>query len=62
MSSLSGNRFFLFFLLKGLRPDVWKAQDINIGEKNPSNINFASMEIRFVSSIQLNIFSKVWGL
>ena len=48
--------------MKGLRPGVWKAQDINIGEKNPSNINFAIMEIRFVSSIQLNIFSKVWGL
>ena len=36
-------RLDFFFLLKGLRSGVWKTQDINIGGRNPSDINFASI-------------------
>ena len=45
---------FFFFLLKGLRSSVWKTDDINIGGKNPSNMNFASIgnQIHFVDTIK----------
>ena len=34
-------RFDFFLILKGLRPTVWRTQDISIGGRNPSNVNFA---------------------
>ena len=34
-------RFDFFFFLKGIRADSWRTRDINIGGKNPTDINFA---------------------
>ena len=44
----------IFFLLKGLRAGVWKTRDIAIGEKNPTDINFASVgnQVRFLDTIK----------
>ena len=36
-------RFDFFFLMKGLRAGVWRIRDIKIGDKNPTNIYFASI-------------------
>ena len=36
-------RFDFFFLMKGLRAGVWRIRDIKIGDKNPTNINFANI-------------------
>ena len=35
-------RFGFFFLLKGITSGVWRTRHISIGEKNPTNINFAT--------------------
>ena len=47
-------KFDFFFLLKGLRAGTWKTQDINIGGRNPSDINFASIgtQIQFINTIK----------
>ena len=47
-------KFEFLLLLKGLRSGVWKTQDINIGGKNPSNINFANIgnQINFFDTIK----------
>ena len=47
-------KFQFFFLLKGLRSAIWKTQDINIGGKNPSDINFASIgnQIQFIDTLK----------
>ena len=47
-------RFDFFLFLKGLRPSVWKTQDISIGVKNPSNINFAIIrnQVKFIDSVK----------
>ena len=34
-------RFDLFFFLKGIRAGSWRARDISIGGKSPTDINFA---------------------
>ena len=34
-------RFDFFLFLKGLRPSVWETTDINIGRKNPTDVNYA---------------------
>ena len=46
-------KFDFFFLLKGLRSGVWKTKDINMGVKNPSDVNFISIgnQIQFVETI-----------
>ena len=46
--------FDFFFLLKGLRSGVWKTHIINIGGRNTSNINFASIgnQIHFLDTIK----------
>ena len=36
-------RFDFFFLMKELRARVWRIRDIKIGDKNPTNINFANI-------------------
>ena len=43
-----------FFLLKGLRADVWRTKDICIGKKNPTNISFASIgnQVMFYDTIK----------
>ena len=48
-------RFNFFFLLKGLRTDVWRTRDINIGGKNPTNISLASIgnQVTFLDMIKL---------
>ena len=47
-------RFDFFLFLKGLRPSVWETTDINIGEKNPTNINFAIIQsqVRFIDTVK----------
>ena len=44
----------IFFLLKSLRSGVWETHDIDIGRKNPSNINFATTrnQIYFFDTIK----------
>ena len=37
-------KFDLFFLLKNIRLSVWRTKDINIGGKNLTDINFASID------------------
>ena len=34
----------MFFLLKNIRLSVWRTKDINIGGKNLTDINFASID------------------
>lgn len=34
-------RFDFFLFLKGIRPSVWETTGIEIGGKNPADINFA---------------------
>ena len=36
-------RFGFSFFLKGITSGVWRTRDISIGEKNPTNINFATI-------------------
>ena len=40
--------------MKGLRPSVWETTDINIGGKNPANINFSIIQnqIRFIDTVK----------
>ena len=47
-------RFDFFLLLKGLRPSIWETTNINIGEKNPTSINFAIIQnqIRFIDTVK----------
>ena len=47
-------RFDFFLFLKGLRHSVWETTDINIGEKNPTNINFAIIQsqVRFIDTVK----------
>ena len=47
-------RFYFFFLLKGLRAGVWRTRDLNIGGKNPTDINFADSgnQILFLDTIK----------
>ena len=47
-------RFDFFLFLKGLRPSVWETADINIGGKDPTNINFAIIQnqLRFIDTIK----------
>ena len=47
-------RFDFFLFLKVLRPSVWETTDINIGGKNPTNINFAIIknQVRFTDKVK----------
>ena len=47
-------RFDFFLLLKGLQPTVWKTQEINIGGRNPSNVNFAIIrnQVKFIDTVK----------
>ena len=47
-------RFDFFFLLKGLKAGVWKTRDLNIGGKNPTDINFANIgnQVLFLDTIK----------
>ena len=47
-------RFDFFLLLKGLRPSIWETTNINIGEKNPTSINFAIIQnqVRFIDTVK----------
>ena len=54
-------KFDFLFLLKGLRSGVWKTQDINIGGKNPSNINFANTGKQINFFRHNKIFSAKFG-
>ena len=47
-------RFDFFLILKGLRPTVWRTQDISIGGKNPSNVNFAIIrnQVKFIDTVK----------
>ena len=40
--------------LKGLRPSVWETTDIQIGGKNPSDVNFAIIknQVRFIDTVK----------
>ena len=43
-----------FLVLKGLRPTVWRTQDISIGRRNPSNVNFAIIrnQVKFIDTVK----------
>ena len=47
-------RFDFFFFTQGFRPTVWETTDINIGAKNASNLNFATIgnQVRFIDTIK----------
>ena len=47
-------RFDFFLFLKGLRPSVWETTDINIGGKNPTDVNFAIIQnqVRFIDTVK----------
>ena len=47
-------RFDFFFLIKVLRAGVWKTRDITKGGKNPTDINFASIDnqVQFIDTIK----------
>ena len=44
----------MFFLIKGLKANVWKTLDIVIGGKNPIDINFAYIgnQVQFIDTIK----------
>ena len=46
--------FNFFFLLRGLRASAWRTGDLNIGGKNPTDINFANTgnQIQFLDTIK----------
>ena len=46
-------KFDLFFLIKNIRLSVWRTKDINIGGKNLTDINFASINnFKFIDSLK----------
>ena len=47
-------RFDFFLFLKGLKATVWETTDIQIGGKNPTDINFAIIQnqVRFIDTIK----------
>ena len=47
-------RFDFLFLLKGLKAGAWSTRDICIGDKNPTNINFANVgnQVTFLDTIK----------
>ena len=46
-------KFDLFFLLKNIRLSVWRTKDINIGGKNLTDINFASIDnFKFIDAMK----------
>ena len=47
-------RFDFFFLFKGLRAGVWRTRDLNIGGKNPTDINFANIgnQVLFIDTVK----------
>ena len=46
-------KFDLFFLIKNIRLSVWRTKDINIGGKNLTDINFASIDnFKFIDSLK----------
>ena len=49
--------FFLF--LKGIRLSVWKTPGIEIGGKNPTDVNFAIIRNQVRLLILSSIFNKV---
>ena len=48
------SRFDFFFFTQGFRPTVWETTGINIGAKNASNLNFATIgnQVRFRDTIK----------
>ena len=47
-------RFDFFLFLKGIRPSVWETTDISIGEKNPTDVNFAIIknQVWFIHTVK----------
>ena len=47
-------RFDFFLILKGFRPTVGRTQDISIGGRNPSNVNFAIIrnQVKFIDTVK----------
>ena len=47
-------RFDCYLFLKGIRPNVWKTTQIVIGEKNPTDVNFAIIrnQVRFIDTVK----------
>ena len=47
-------RFGFFLFLKGLRPSMWETTNINIGGKNPTDVNFALIEnqVRLIDTVK----------
>ena len=47
-------RFDFFLLLKGTRTGVWETNEIFIGGKNPTDVNFAIVQnqVRFINTIK----------
>ena len=46
-------KFDLFFVLKNIRLSVWRTKDVNIGGKNLTDINFASIDnFKFIDTLK----------
>ena len=55
-------RFDFFFFVKGVRPSIWQTTDIDIGGKNPTDINYATIgnQVKFIDTT--NTFSRAWSV
>ena len=47
-------RFDFFLFLKGIRPSVWETSGIEIGGRNPTDVNFAIIrnQVRFIDTVK----------
>lgn len=47
-------RFDFFLFLEGLKASVWETTSINVGGKNPTDVNFAIIEdqVRFIDTVK----------
>ena len=52
-------RFDFFFFLKGIRASSWRTRDINIGGKNPTDMNFVHIGNQVVFIDTVNISSRI---
>ena len=52
-------RLDFFFFLKGIRAGSWRTRDINIGGKNPTDMNFVRIGNQVVFIDTVNISSRI---
>ena len=52
-------RFDFFFFLKGIKAGSWRTRDINIGGKNPTDMNFVRIGNQVVFIDTVNISGRI---